>query len=81
MAVSFWKTHCLMSPHFQSSEYTKAFFLCLKVYMTDFNDSEDFPDSLGSDLPHSQTTSKSAEEEKAQIPKKVGNVELYSLLV
>uniref|UniRef100_M4AAR7 Bromodomain-containing protein 2 n=1 Tax=Xiphophorus maculatus TaxID=8083 RepID=M4AAR7_XIPMA len=54
------------------------------VYLTDFRDPEDFPDGQGSELLLSQTTSKSTEEDKFQIPKKeifLKNAESWAKLV
>ncbi|XP_014330109.1 bromodomain-containing protein 3-like [Xiphophorus maculatus] len=54
------------------------------IYLTDFRDPEDFPDGQGSELLLSQTTSKSTEEDKFQIPKKeifLKNAESWAKLV
>lgn len=48
--------------------------------MLDLRYPEDFPDSQLTDVPYSNTASKSAEEERPQIPKKVSVVELGLLL-
>lgn len=42
--------------------------------MSDFRYPEDFPDSQVTNVPYTNTASKSGEEEKPQIPKKVGIV-------
>lgn len=44
--------------------------------MADFRYLEDFPDGQVTHVPHSTTANKSTEEEKQQIPKKVGIVQL-----
>ncbi|KAM4740001.1 bromodomain testis-specific protein [Anableps anableps] len=54
------------------------------IYLTDFQNPEDFPESQANDPPLSQTTCKSAEEEKSQIPKKdifLKNAESWAKLV
>lgn len=45
-----------------------------ELTVPDFRYTEDFPDSQVTKVPYTNTASKSAEEEKSHVPKKVGTL-------
>ena len=48
--------------------------LMFELTVPDFRYTEDFPDSQVTKVPYTNTASKSAEEEKSHVPKKVGTL-------
>lgn len=51
-----------------------------EIVLLDFSYTEDFPESLVPNIPHSDTANKSTEEEKRLTPKKVSIVSINNFL-
>ena len=68
----------LQDPYFNSTIFYFSRRLTFEVTMPDFRCPEDFPDSQMTNVPYTNTTSKSTEEEKSQIPKKVGIIVYFN---